>query len=206
MLNAKTRAGVATLLFGGTLGLASVASAGLTVTSAYFRLNAGGAYAQNYDASAIGAPLVAGSIGAGSELSFTGLQQFGVNQYSFSLSAIYADGAPWTVFGATMGFTTDSNLTVRLVGNISSEAASVYLIDVNANSAIFLRPSGDGAWDSGNIQLAAGGNYLVGVNGPLTYANGGNETGIVLDFAVVPAPGAAVLVGLAGLVTRRRRA
>jgi len=196
----------AALLFGGTLGLATAADAGLTVTSAYFNLNAGGAYAQNFDASAIGAPLVAGSIGAGSELSFTGLLNPGVNQYSFGLSAIYAGGDPWSVFGATMGFTTDSDLTVRMVGNISAEAAVVYLLDVNANSLIFLRATGDGAWDSGNIQLAAGGNYLMAVNYPGVIVNGGAETGIVLDFAVVPAPGAAALVGLAGLMSRRRRA
>jgi hypothetical protein len=61
-------------------------------------------------------------------------------------------------------------------------------------------------WDSGFIQLAAGGSYLVGVNGPLTFANGGNETGSVLAFSFVPAPGAAALVGLAGLMARRRRA
>jgi len=52
----------------------------------------------------------------------------------------------------------------------------------------------------------AGGSYLVGVNGPLTFANGGNETGSVLAFSFVPAPGAAALVGLAGLMARRRRA
>jgi hypothetical protein len=61
-------------------------------------------------------------------------------------------------------------------------------------------------WDSGFIQLAAGGSYLVGVNGPLTFANGGTETGSVLAFSIVPAPGAAVLVALAGLMARRRRA
>jgi hypothetical protein len=191
------------ILCGGALCVSTAADAGLTVTSAYFDLNAGGVTAQNFDPSAIHSPLNAS--GAGSSLTYTGLQHPGVDQYGFSVSAIFGGGDPWSVFGATLGFTTNSNLTVRLSGNVSSEAATVFLVNVDTNSAIFLRASGDGLWDSGDIQLAAGGNYLVGVNGPLTFANAGTETGIVLDFVAVPAPGAAALVGLAGLMSRRRR-
>jgi hypothetical protein len=186
------------LLFGGTLGVATAAEAGLTVTSAYFNLNAGGVYATNSDASAITSPLAA--IGANSSLAFSGLGQFG-----FLVSAASDGNEIWSVFGATMGFTTDTNMTVQLTGDISSEAATVFLVDTNTNSTIFLRASGTGMWDSGFIQLAAGGSYLVGVNGPLTFANGGNETGSVLAFSIVPAPGAVALVGLAGIVTGRRR-
>jgi hypothetical protein len=189
----------AALLFGGTLGLGTAADAGLTVTSAYFNLNAGGVYATNFDVSAIGTPIAA--IGANSSLSFSGLGEFG-----FLVSAASDGNEVWSVFGATMGFTTDTNMTVQLTGDISSDAATVYLVDMNTNSTIFLRAGGSGMWDSGFIQLAAGGNYLVGVNGPLTYANGGTETGSVLAFSIVPAPGAAALIGLAGLMARRRRA
>ena len=189
----------AALLFGGTLGLATAADAGLTVTSAYFNLNAGGVYATNFDISAIAAPVVA--LSANSSLSFSGLNEFG-----FLVSA-YSDGnETWSVYGATIGFTADTNMTVQLTGNVSSDAATVFLVDTNTNSAIFMRASGSGMWDSGEIQLVAGGNYLVGVNGPLTYANGGTETGNVLGFSIVPAPGAAALVGLAVLMSRRRRA
>ena len=186
------------LLFGGTLGVATAAEAGITVTSAYFSLNAGSAYATNFDASAITSPLAA--IGANSSLVFSGLGQFG-----FLVSAASDGNELWSVYGATIGFTADTNMTVQLTGDISSEAATVFLVDTNTNSTIFLRASGTGMWDSGFIQLAAGGSYLVGVNGPLTFANGGNETGSVLAFSFVPAPGAAALVGLAGLITGRRR-
>lgn len=189
----------AAMLFGGTLGLATAADAGLTVTSAYFNLNAGGVYASNFDASAIGSSLAA--IGANSSVTFSGLGQNG-----FLVSAASDGNEIWSIFGASIGFTADTNTTVRLTGDISSEAATVFLVDVNTNAAIFLRASGSGMWDSGDIQLVAGGNYLVGVNGPLTFANGGTETGSVLAFTIVPAPGAAALVGLAGLMSRRRRA
>jgi len=186
------------LLFGGTLGVATAAEAGITVTSAYFNLNAGSAYATNFDASAITSPLAA--IGANSSLVFSGLGQFG-----FLVSAASDGNELWSVYGATIGFTADTNMTVRLTGDISSEAATVFLVDNSANATIFLHGSGSGMWDSGDIQLVAGGSYLVGVNGPLTFANGGNETGSVLAFSFVPAPGAAALVGLAGLITGRRR-
>jgi hypothetical protein len=196
--NSTTCTVAATMLFGGTLGLASAAEAGLTVTSAYFNLNAGGAYATNFSASAIGSPLAA--IGANSSLVFSGL-----GQYGFLVSAASDGNELWSAFGATIGFTTDTDMTIQLTGDISSDAASVFLVDTTTNSTIFLRPSGDGAWDSGFIQLAAGGSYLVGVNGPLTFANGSSETGSVLAFSIVPAPGAIALLGAAGLVTGRRR-
>jgi hypothetical protein len=198
MSQTTTRAAAA-LLFGGTLGLATAADAGITVTSAYFNLNAGGVYATNFDASVIGSPLAA--IGANSSVVFSGMGQFG-----FLVSAASDGNEAWSVFGATIGFTTETDMTVQLTGDISSEAATIFLVDTTTNSAIFLRASGSGAWDSGFIQLAAGGSYLVGVNGPLTFANGGTETGSVLAFSIVPAPGAAVLLGLAGLMSRRRRA
>jgi hypothetical protein len=188
----------ATMLFGGTLGLAPTAEAGLTVTSAYFNLGASGVYATNFDASAVGSPLAA--IGADSSLAFSGL-----GEYGFLVSAASNGKGLWSVFGATIGFTTDTAMTVQLTGNISSDAASVYLVDTTTNSTIFLRSSGTGAWDTGFLQLAAGRSYLVGVNGPLTYANASNETGTVLAFSIVPAPGAIALLGAAGLVSGRRR-
>ena len=128
------------LLFGGTLGVATAAEAGLTVTSAYFNLNAGSAYATNFDASAITSPLAA--IGANSSLVFSGLGQFG-----FLVSAASDGNELWSVYGATIGFTADTNMTVRLTGDISSEAATVFLVDNSANATIFLHGSGSGMWD-----------------------------------------------------------
>ena len=188
----------AALLFGGTLGLGSTAEAGLTVTSAYFNLNAGSAYAPNFDASAVGSVLAA--IGENSSLVFGGL-----GQYGFLVTAASDGTGIWSAFGATIGFTTDTALTVQLTGDVSSDSATVFLVDVSTMSTIFRRPSGSGSWDSGFIELAAGGSYLVGVNGPLTFANGSSETGTVLAFSYVPAPGAIALLGAAGLVTGRRR-
>lgn len=189
----------AAMLFGGTLGLVSAADAGLTVTSAFVNLQAGAAYASSYDVSVAATGISA--TGANSALT---LSSFTSNGFWLNASS---DGSEiWSVFGATYGITADSNTTVRLTGNIDSSSATVFLVDVATNTALFIRGSGSGAWDSGEIQLVAGGSYLVGVNGPLTFANGGTETGTVINFAVVPAPGAAALIGLAGLVSRRRRA
>ena len=200
-MSTSTTRTAAALLFGGTLGLAGAADAGLTVTSASVYLSVIGGNAISYDLSVTSSGAFTGNAYASLSLSAFTSNGFWLNAQSDGTQ----DGI-WTVFASTFAFTADTNTTVRLTGNISSEAATVFLVDTDTNSSMFLRASGDGAWDSGELQLLAGGHYLVGVNGPLTFANGGTETGTVINFAVVPAPGAAALIGLAGLVSRRRRA
>ncbi len=201
MVHSKFRPGTAALLFGGTLGLAASTQAGLTVTGASVYLSVVGSNAISYDVSVASTGAIASSAYASLALS-----SFTSNGFWLTASSDGSQDGIWSVFAASFSFTADTNTAVRLTGNISSQAATVFLVDLDANSAMFLRANGDGAWDSGELQLLAGGNYMVGVNGPLTYANGGTETGTVLNFAVVPAPGAAALVGLAGLMSRRRRA
>ena len=181
------------LLFGGTLGVATAAEAGLTVTSAYFNLNAGGVYASNFDASAIGSPFAA--IGANSSLAFSGL-----GQYGFLVSAASDGNEIWSVYGATMGFTTDANMTVQLTGDISSEAATVFLVDTNTNSTIFLRASGTGMWDSGLFssrprQLPGGREW------PLTFPTRHRDRS-VLAFSFCRA--GALRCGSGWLIARRR--
>lgn len=186
------------LLFGGTLGVASAANAAFSFSTAYVKLQAGAVYATAYDTSVLGSGISA--VGANSLLALSAFSSNG-----FTLSAASDGSEVWSVYGSTYGFTVDEATTVVLSGNIDAASGSVYLVDNNTSTAIFLRGAGSGAWSSGEITLAAGGSYTIGVNGPFTFANGGTETGVVLDFAVVPAPGAAALLGLAGLIGSRRR-
>jgi hypothetical protein len=170
------------------------------VTSASVYLSVIGGSAISYDLSVTQSGAFTGNASASLSLSAFASNGFWLNAQSDGS----ADGA-WSVFASTLTFTADTNTAVRLTGNISADSATVFLVNTDTNSAMFLRASGDGAWDSGELQLLAGGHYLVGVNGPLTFANAGTETGTVINFAIVPAPGAAALVGLAGLMSRRRR-
>jgi hypothetical protein len=71
---------------------------------------------------------------------------------------------------------------------------------------MFLRIDGDAtAWTSGDLALVSGHSYSLAINPGI--ANGSTDTGTVLTFglAPVPAPGAAALLGLAGLTGARRR-
>jgi len=185
----------------GTLALCSAANAAFSFSSAYVELDAGGVTVSSFDTSVTGTGLAA--IGANSSLTLSAFTSSG-----FTLSATSDGSEIWSVFGSTFGFSVDEAMTVVLSGTTDSSSATVYLIDNTTSAAMFVRGSGSGPWTSGEITLAAGGSYLVGVNGPLTFANGGTETGTVLDFMVVPAPAAAsllVLAGLSGARSRRHR-
>ena len=192
------------LLFGGTLGAASAANAGLTVTGANIYLDVAGTQFMTSDVATAMAGGMAYDAISGGSLTLSAFTSSG-----FSLTANSAGGAGiWSVFAAQYAFTADSLTTVSLSGNTAADSAVIWLYDNTTSSTLFLR--GDGgpgeAWTSGNIDLAAGHTFTLSVNP--SYANGGTETGTVLDFAVtaMPAPGAAALLGLAGLIARRRRA
>jgi MYXO-CTERM domain-containing protein len=47
------------------------------------------------------------------------------------------------------------------------------------------------------------GRYVLSV--AYSMGNGSSHTGTLIDFAVVPAPGAAALIGMAGVLAGRRR-
>jgi len=182
------------------MGAASVsgnAHAGLTVSGAYVDLDAGGATASSFDASVASTGLSA--IGANSSLVLSAFTASG-----FSLAATSDGSEVWSVFGSTFVFSVDEATTVVLSGNIDAASGAVYLFD-SSKTLLFLRGQGVGAWSSGEINLAAGGSYTIGVNGPYTFANGGTESGMVLDFAVIPAPSAFALLGVAGMMSTRRR-
>lgn len=197
---------VGAMLFGGTLGPAFAASAGVTignfeVTDAYVSLdvNNAGFWAPDL-ASALAGGMAYDSAVSGRSVTLSAFTASG-----FSLSTTPVDGT-WTVYGCVFTFTALSNVTIELSGQMDAQSAFVYLIDNASSSVPFLRGTGDlGAWTSGGINLVAGRSYTVGVNGPGAIANGSGEAGSILSFAVVPAPGAVALLGAAGLVGSRRR-
>ena len=199
--NTMTKCAVGAMLFGGTLGTASVANAGLTVTGAdiYLDVNAAAQFQTSNLTTAMAGGMAYDSTSGGY------LQLSAFTSTGFNLKANSAGGAAtWSVFPSYFTFTADTLTTVTLSGNTAAEGAVIFLYDNTSQSTLFLRYSGDSGvqWTSGEIDLAAGQSFTVNVNPGI--ANGSTEVGTVLNFAV-PAPGAAALIGLAGLVATRRR-
>jgi MYXO-CTERM domain-containing protein len=200
---------VASLLFGGTLGLSAAASAGfvgttvgsMLVTDAYVWLDVNNVgFQPGTLAGALAGGMAYDAAGSGGSVTLSPFTASG-----FSLSTTPVDGI-WTVYGCVFTFTALSDMTIELSGQMDAQSAFVYVIDNTSSSLPFLRGTGDlGAWTSGEINLFAGRSYTLGVNGPATIANGSGEAGSILNFAVVPAPGALALLGVAGLAGARRR-
>ncbi len=189
------------LLFGGTLGVATAANAGLTVTGAdiYLDVNA----AAQFKTSTLTTAMAGGMAYDTNTGGYLQLSAF--TSTGFNLKANSAGGAAvWSVFPSYFTFTADTLTTVTLSGNTAADSAVIFLYDNTSLSTLFFRFSGDSGveWTSGEINLAAGHSFTVSVNP--SFANGSSEVGTVLNFAV-PAPGAAALIGLAGMVATRRR-
>ena len=190
---------VGAMLFGGTLG---AANAGLTVNSAYIYLDVGGAQFATTNVSTAMAGGMAYDATSGGSLTLSPFTSTG-----FNLSANSGGGAAiWSVYAFTYLFTANSNMNAVLSGDTGAEGAMVLLMDRTDQQTMFFRWQGEAAaWNSGDLALVAGHDYTLAINP--AFANGSTDTGTVLNFAVtpVPAPGAAALVGVAGLVAGRRR-
>jgi hypothetical protein len=208
MIPTPSRAVVGSLLFGGTLAVACNANAGivgsLDITSAYVWLDVNNVSFQPSDLAGAMAGGMAYDIASGGSVTLSAFSAGG-----FSLTTTPVD-AVWTVYGCVFSFTAQSDVTVELSGQMDAQSAFAYLIDNDSGTAAFLRGTGDlGAWTSGAINLLAGKSYTVGINGPGTVANGSMEAGTILNFSVVPGPGAFALLGVAGITGalngRRRR-
>ncbi len=189
------------LLFGGTLGGATAANAGLTVTGAdiYLDVNSAAQFQTNNLTAAMAGGM-AYDVATGGYLQLSAFTSIG-----FNLKANGAGGdATWSVYPSYFTFTADTLTKAILSGNTAAEGAVIFLYDNTSASTLFLRYSGASGveWTSGEIDLAAGHSFTVSVNPG--FANGSTEVGTVLNFAV-PAPGAAALIGLVGLVGARRR-
>jgi MYXO-CTERM domain-containing protein len=190
---------VGAMLFGGTLG---AANAGLTVTGANINLDVGGAIFATQDVATAMAGGMAYDATSGGSLTLSPFTSTG-----FNLGANSAGGAAmWSVFEFLYTFTANSNMNAVLSGDTAAEGAVIVMLDNTNSQTMFLRVTGDAtAWNSVALALVSGHNYTLVINPGVV--NGSTDTGTVLNFAVtaVPAPGAAALVGVAGLVAGRRR-
>ena len=207
------RAAVASMLFGGTLSAQAgvVAFGGNTNPYSWCRFEVIGAYDGDLGYS----PLLAGSSGAivDGAVSFSDATYGSASATAFSSSgfsittnfssASLADGNnPQITFrqaftaseAVTMNWTGSPTyygwLRIDLLGGPGVPPVTYWQMD-GSNSAL-------------NLQATQAGEYYL-----LSFTSYGPviQSGTVLNvsFAAVPAPGAAVLVGLAGLMSRRRR-
>ena len=129
--------------------------------------------------------------------SFGGAVDSGVGDFTLRGIAQFASGLSQT--GANFYFRVNARVTT----------GTNMLAGININT----RPDGatGGATSGASIVLSGmqfnGGNGFVNVGGvDGTYLASGGQLNNYYTFASVPAPGAAALVGLAGLVARRRKA
>ena len=225
--NSMTKCAVGAMLFGGTLGVSQAASAGLTWTDTGIgdfssvdsdrtlvvgnNLTTSGVATDAYQSAAFSATTFSAtgadaSLYPGASVSFSGLTPSGENANSWSTSAIVPGATPGYDLNATFStfylfFTVTGNQQVTITTAAGLEAGSLWNVILAGNGApeysFVAGPSGSA--NSQTFTLTAGDYY---VSAFMTAGSG--FSGDMMNFTV-PAPGAAALVGLAGLVATRRR-
>ena len=225
--NAMKTCAVGAMLFGGTLGVSQAASAGLTWTDQGVgdfstlpsdrtllvgnNLTTSGVAADAEGSAAFGATTFSATgtdapLYPGASVSFSGLTPSGENANSWSTSAIVPGATPGYDLNATfstfyMFFTVTGNQQVTITTAAGLEAGSGWNVILAGNGApeysFVAGPSGSA--NSQTFTLTAGDYYVSAF-----ITAGAGFSGDMMNFTV-PAPGAAALVGLAGLVGGRRR-
>jgi hypothetical protein len=226
--NAMKTCAVGAMLFGGTLGMSQAASAGLTWTGQGVgdfssvdsdrtlvvgnSLTTSGVAADAYGSAAFSATTFSATgddapFYPGASVSFSGLTPSGENANSWSTSAIVPGATPGYNLVASFNmfylfFTVTGNQQVTIKTAAGLEAGSYWNILVaGAGDPEYSFEAGlSGSANSQTFTLTAG-DYYVSANATA----GAGFSGDMMNFTV-PAPGAAALVGLAGLMTRRRKA
>lgn len=191
--NVVTKCAAGAMLFGGTLGVTSVASAGLTWDSnnVYVTLSCNNIFT-------FVDTLAGGSANSGANsLAISALTPTG-----FSVSATNPGNVGMLLGDFYIGFTLTETTTIAIsglapAGNINGN--NLYITDALSSTVFSISPVSSPY--SGEVTLAAG-SYTVG--GFMSIPAGSGYSGTMLNFAV-PAPGAAALLGVAGLVGARRR-
>jgi hypothetical protein len=181
------------MLFGGTLGVAGVAEAGLT-----------------WDSGAVYVPMlcdnVAGffdGLGGGSVTSdANSLTLSPLTSTGFSVTATNPGNVTMLFGDYFIGFSLSETTTITIsgiapVGNVNGN--KIYITDATSSYVFNISPVN--AAYSNQVTLTAG-NYTVG--GYFFVPAGSGYSGTMMNFAV-PAPGALALLGVAGLVGARRR-
>ncbi len=195
--NAMKTCAAGAMLFGGSLGVAQEAGAGISWTA----INAS-AYAYG-DGTPGAATKSLSNYLSTQTASNAGYSSVGLGAFSTSGFAMSAQTAAGGSFFVTCGhaFTVTDSVTVSISGvGFAGKANGFQLYD--ESGIIWNSTEAVGAFSSGELVLQAGTYSLQG--GVFSNAvTGGQE--IVLDFSIVPSPGSVALLGAAGLMGRRRR-
>ncbi len=189
------------LLFGGTLGVATAANAGVVgisgnTSAANLQLAYDGSSGDSFGAS--GSPMAGPVSFSDSTYGSITCSQFTASGFSLVVNSTAAANAQ--TFFVQQEFTVTAAVNFSLTGYLPSAGSGSSSITAGTT---FYANSGSnvgGFSTSGTLQA---GTYRF------QYTNGGggsqNRTLFDLSFSAVPAPGAAALIGLAGMVATRRR-
>ena len=201
MLQSNTRLATAALLFGGTLGLSADAHAsvvGIPGNSSTASLSLAYVYETGASFGAWGSPMDGSVSFSDSTFGSISCTQFTASGFSLSINSTAAANSQ--SFFVQQNFIVTGAVNFSLTGYlpVSSSRAFIhqgdtFFADSGSDAGVY---SLSGTLQAGEYRFA----YFSGATGA--------ESGTLfnLTFSAVPAPGAAALVGLAGLMSRRRRA
>ena len=202
--NTIVKGAVGAMLFGGTLGAASTAEAGLAFT------NEGASPTFNYAYNASSYANIA------NDSSFSALS-FVSDDITVAWSATTASGFSATVTSSNSLYQVNTRRSFSVTGTqevmLSWSGSQAITFGLASGSGFIDVPGLGAGWDTG-----ASGSVTFGVTGSVTVILGAGDYQIFskldgggiagtssFNFAVVPAPGALGVLGLAGMVGSRRR-
>lgn len=200
MLQSNVRLATAALLFGGTLGVSAGAHAsvvGIPGNSSTANLSLAYVYETGASFGAWGSPMDGSVSFSDSTFGSISCTQFTASGFSLSINSTAA--ANNQSFFVQQNFIVTEAVNFTLTGYlpVSSSRAFIhqgdtFFADSGSDAGVY---SLSGTLQAGEYRFA----YFSGATGA--------ESGTLfnLTFTAVPAPGAVALVGLAGLVTGRRR-
>jgi MYXO-CTERM domain-containing protein len=195
------------LLFGGTLGAAHANVVGIAGNSSSALLSLAYDFSSYQSFGAYGSPM-AGSV----SFSDPTYGSIAVSQFTgggFSMQINSTAAANNQSFYVSQLFTTTDAVNVSLSGFAPVSSSNIALTLCNSDGslgAFIFQTSDAGSFNySGQLAATTGGQYYRFL---YTSAASDATSGTLFDlsFTAVPSPGAAALIGLAGLAARRRRA
>ena len=199
--NTMTKCAVGAMLFGGTLGGATAANAGVlgisgNTSAAALQLAYDGSAYQSFGVNS--SPMDGPVSFSDSTYGSVTCSQFTASGFSLVVNSTAA--ATQQSFFVQQNFTVTDAVNFTLTGYLQS--ASSGSSSITAGTTFYADSGSDVGGFSTSGTLQAGTYRFV-------YTNGGggaqDRTLFNLSFSAVPAPGAAALIGLVGLVAGRRR-
>ena len=201
MLQSNVRLATAALLFGGTLGVSADAHAsviGIPGNSSTANLSLAYVYETGASFGAWGSPMDGSVSFSDSTFGSISCTQFTASGFSLSINSTAAANSQSFFVQQNFIVTEAVNFTLTGYLPVSSSRAFIhqgdtFFADSGSDAGVY---SLSGTLQAGEYRFA----YFSGATGA--------ESGTLfnLTFTAVPAPGAAALIGLAGLLGRRRRA